>query len=178
MTATPAKSSWLTIEAIALIVLGALAMIFPFFIGVAIGVFIGWLLIIVGLLGLVSAFAGRDHAHLGWSAASAAIAILAGLLLAFHPLVAAVAVTVLVAAYLVLDGISLIGLSLDQRKRGARRWPWLAASGVIDILLAVLILALSGAGSAVLIGFILGIDLIAAGVGLLMVYRSSGAAGV
>ena len=52
MPSLVAKSNWLTIEAIGLIVLGALAIIFPFFTGLAFGVFLGWLLIMVGVLGI------------------------------------------------------------------------------------------------------------------------------
>jgi uncharacterized membrane protein HdeD (DUF308 family) len=107
---------------------------------------------------------------------SAAIAVLAGLLLVFHPLVAAVAVTVIVAAYLLIDGVALIGLGLDQRNRKARHWYGPFGSGVLDILLALLILALGAAGSAVLIGIIIGVDLIAAGIGLFLVHRAGTAA--
>ena len=173
MTDLPAKSSWLTIEGVALIVLGALAIIFPFFTGVAVGVFLGWVLIMVGLIGLVSAFAGRGHVHMGWSIASGVIALLAGLLMLLHPLIAAVALTLIVAAYLLFDGVTLIGLALDHRKRGVARWGWAAASGVFDLVLAVLILLFSGAGSAVFIGFIVGIDLIIAGFSLLALHRSA-----
>ena len=173
MSAVSARPSWLMIEAVILIVLGALAIVFPLFTGIAIAVFLGWLLMIVGVLGLVSAVVGRDHAHLGWSVASGVIAILAGLLLLSHPLFAVVALTLLIAAYLLFDGVTLVGLGLDQRKRGVLRWRWIAGAGVVDILLAVLILALSGIGSAVLIGVIVGIDLIAAGIGLLAAHRST-----
>jgi membrane protein HdeD len=167
-----AKSNWLTIEGWALIVLGALAIIFPFFTGLAFGVFLGWLLIMVGVLGIVSAIAGRAHAHLGWSVASAVVAIVAGLLLAFHPLAASVAITLIVAAYLLIDGVALVALGLDQKKRGVSRWHFVVGAGVVDILLGVLILVLAGAGSAILVGVIIGIDLIIAGVGLLAAHRS------
>jgi uncharacterized membrane protein HdeD (DUF308 family) len=171
-----AKSNWLTIEAVALMVLGALAIIFPFFTGVAVGIFVGWVLIMVGVIGLISAFAGRAHAHLGWSIASAVIALLAGTLMLFHPLLAAVALTVILAAYLLFDGVALVALGLDQRKRGVARWGWVTASGAFDILLALLLLLFSGAGSAVFIGFIVGIDLIVAGFSLLALHRSAVAA--
>ena len=166
------RSNWLTIEAIALIVLGALAIIFPYFTGLAFGVFLGWVLFIVGLLGIASAIQGRAHAHLGWSIASAVVAIIAGLLLAFYPLTAAVAVTLILAAYLLFDGVALVALGLDQKKRGVTRWYYVLGAGVVDILLGVLLLVLTGMGSAALVGVIIGIDLIIAGVGLLAAHRS------
>ena len=166
------RSNWLTIEAIALIVLGAAAIIFPYFTGLAFGVFLGWVLFIVGLLGIASAIQGRAHAHLGWSVASAVVAIIAGLLLAFYPLTAAVAVTLILAAYLLFDGVALVALGLDQKKRGVTRWYYVLGAGVVDILLGVLLLVLTGMGSAALVGVIIGIDLIIAGVGLLAAHRS------
>jgi len=173
MATLAARSNWLTIEAAALIALGVLAIVFPLFTGVAVGVFLGWLLVIVGVLGIISAIAGRDHAHLGWSIASAVVAILAGLILATHPLAAAVVITLIVAAYLLIDGVALTALGLDQRKRGVTRWYWVFGAGAADILLAVLILILTGVGSAILVGVIIGIDLIIAGVGLLAAHRSA-----
>ena len=166
------RSNWLTIEAAGLIVLGVLAIIFPFFTGLAVGVFLGWLLVIVGVLGIVAAIAGRAHAHLGWSVASAVVAIIAGLLIAFHPLVAAIAISLIVAAYLLIDGVALAALGLDQRKRGVSRWYFVFGVGVVDSLLGVLVLVFSGVGSADLVGVIVGVDLIIAGVGLLAAHRS------
>ena len=172
------RSPWLTIEAGGLIVLGVLAIVFPLFAGIAAAIFVGWLLVIVGVLGVVAAFAQRDTGHIGWSVASGVIAVLVGVLLLLHPLGAAVAVTLLVAAYLIFDGVVSMGYGLDQKKRGALRWRWIVGSGVVDIVLAILILALSGIGSAALIGVIIGISLIAAGVGLYATHRVMAAAPV
>jgi uncharacterized membrane protein HdeD (DUF308 family) len=172
MVGLPKRSPWLTIEAVALIVLGILAIIFPLLAGIAAAIFFGWLLIIVGVLGLISAIAGRAHAHLGWSVASAVIAILVGLLLLTHPLGTATLFTIRLAAYFLFDGVTQIGYGLDQKKRGALRWRWPLGAGVVDIFLAVLLLVLSGVGSAALIGIIVGIDLIIAGVGLFALHRS------
>jgi uncharacterized membrane protein HdeD (DUF308 family) len=172
MTVTQGKSGWLTAEGVLLIVLGLLALVSPLFAGLAVAVIFGWLLVMVGVLGLVSAFAGRDHAHMGWSFASAAIALIVGLILVFNPLVAAELVTILIGAYLLLDGISLIGLGLDQRKRGTRAWGWMLGAGVLDVLLAAILLSLAGIGPTVLVGVVVGVDLIVAGVALLLVHRA------
>lgn len=171
MAVAERRSMWLTIEGVLLIILGIFALLAPLFAGLALALTFGVLLVVAGVVGLISAFAGRAHAHQGWSIASAVIALVVGLLLLVSPLSGAVAITLLIGAYLVLDGISLIGLSLDHRRRGARAWAWLLAAGIVDILLAVFIVMLTGVGSAVLIGFIVGLDLIVAGVALLMLHR-------
>ena len=171
MTVAERRSRWLTIEGILLIILGVFALLAPLFAGLALAVTIGVLLLVAGVAGVVSAIAGRAHSHQGWSLLSAVIALVIGLLLVISPLTGAVAITLLIGAYLLLDGISLIGLSFDHRRRGDRAWAWLLVAGVVDIILAGFIVLLSAAGSAVLIGFIVGLDLIVAGVALLMLHR-------
>jgi uncharacterized membrane protein HdeD (DUF308 family) len=171
MAVSDRRSTWLTIEGILLIVLGGFALMAPLFAGIALALTIGILLVVAGAVGLISAIAGKDHSHQGWSLLSAVIALVIGALLLISPLTGAVAITLLIGAYLLLDGISLIGLALDHRRRGDRAWGWLLVAGVVDIVLAAFIVFLSAAGSAVLIGFIVGLDLIVAGVALLMIHR-------
>jgi uncharacterized membrane protein HdeD (DUF308 family) len=171
-----AKSPWLTIEGVALVVLGVLALILPLAAGVAAGVVIGWILIVSGIIGLVSAFSGRLHSHREWGIVSAAVALIVGLLILINPVVAAVGVTILLGAYLFVDGVALLGLAFDQRRRTSSRWVWLAASGVLDLVLAVIILTLNPTGAAFLIGLIVGVDLIAAGAALLLIHRAAIAA--
>jgi uncharacterized membrane protein HdeD (DUF308 family) len=174
MPDTQGKSIWLTLEGGLLVLLGVLALISPLFAGLAVAVVFGWVLLMVGVLGLVAAFAGRAHAHRGWSIASAAAALIAGLILVFNPIVGAVGLTILLGAYLFVDGVTMIGFSFDQRKRGARAWTWTLAGGLLDLILAAVILPLGGAGSAVLVGVVIGLDLIVAGIALLVLHRMSG----
>ena len=134
-----------------------------------------WILILTGMIGLISAFAGRSHSHLGWSLASAVIALAIGGALFAYPLAGAVAMTWVIGAYLLMDGVVLIGLGLDHRKRGLAQWGWLLASGGIDLLLAAFILFMSAIGSAVLVGVIVGLSLMAAGVAMLAAHRAESA---
>jgi len=162
-----AKSSLLTIEAVVLLLLGVAALVAPFLASLTITFLIGWVLIVSGALGLATAFAGHQHFHRGWSLASAIIALVAGLLLLIFPLVGIITAAIVIGAYLLVDGVSLIGLALARRKRGLSGWPWLLASGGLDIVLALFILSLGAAGSSILIGIIIGVDLIVAGLALL-----------
>jgi uncharacterized membrane protein HdeD (DUF308 family) len=166
------RSSWLTIEAILLIILGVAALVAPLIAGLAAAILFGWLLVMAGILGLISAFAGRAHMHMAWSIVSALVALAVGAILLFVPLLGTIGLSLLIAAYLLFDGVALVGLGFDQRKQGAKAWGWLLASGILDIVLAAVIVFLSAIGSAVFIGIIVGIDLIAAGLALLMVHRS------
>jgi len=162
-----ARSSLLTIEAVVLLILGVAALAAPFMASLAITFLIGWVLVVSGVLGLITAFAGHQHFHRGWSVASAIIALIAGLLLLAFPLVGLITAAIVIGAYLLVDGVSLIGLALTRRKRSFSGWPWLMASGALDIVLAIFILSLGAAGSSILIGIVVGVDLIVAGLALL-----------
>ncbi len=167
------KSPWLTIEGVLLVLLGLAALVMPLMAGLAASLVFAWILVLSGMVGLISAFAGRAHAHLGWSLASAAIALAVGVVLLVYPLAGAVGLTVIVGAYLFMDGVALVGLGLDHRRRGMTHWGWHLGSGVVDLLLAAIILFMSAIGSAVLIGVVVGLSLVTAGVSLLILHRSA-----
>lgn len=170
--ATPAHPSiWFTIEGAVLIVLGLIALIAPFTAGTAATSLLGVLIFLAGVLGLVATFAGGRHTHRVWSVVSAVIAVVAGLLIAFYPVAGASVLAMIVAAYLLIDGVSMIMLSLDQRKRHTGRWGWLMVAGIADIVLAVLVFLLSPLGATVLIGVIVAVDLVLAGVALIGIGR-------
>jgi uncharacterized membrane protein HdeD (DUF308 family) len=167
MSTPSERSLWLSLEGVLLIVLGVGALLMPLMAGIAASLVFGWVLILTGLVGLMSAFANRAHAHLGWSLVSAGLALVVGIVLLLNPLFGAATLTLLIGLYLLLDGVTLVALALDHRRRAIRSWGWLMGSGALDLVLAVFILVMSATGSAVMIGIIVGLSLIAAGIALL-----------
>ena len=165
-------SVWFTIEGAALVGLGVLAIVFSLVAGLTAALVIGWLLVISGVVGLVSTFRGAGHTHRAWSVVSALLAILIGGLVILDPVAGALGAAMLVGVFLLLDGVAQIGLALDQRKRGVSRWGWFLAVGVVDLLLAALVLSIGPLGATALLGFIVGVDLILAGIALIAVRRT------
>jgi uncharacterized membrane protein HdeD (DUF308 family) len=171
MASVAGRSIWLTIEGVLLILFGIAAVGMPLLAGLAASLVFAWILILTGVVGLISAFAGRSHSHFGWSLASALIALVLGVILLVYPLAGAVALTIVIGAYLLLDGVTLVGLALDHRRRAIGPWAWLLVSGLIDIVLAAIIFFMNAVGSAVFVGIIVGISLIFSGIALLLVHR-------
>lgn len=167
---------WFMIEGVVLILLGVAALLLPLTAGVFAGVLLGWMLIVSGLVGLLATWRARAHMQLSWSLASAVVAILAGLLIAFRPLAGAVAITLLISAYLFVDGVSHLGLGMDQRKRAAPRWAWVLAIGVLDILLSVALVLMGPVVDSVLVGIVAGVDLVIGGIVLIGLGRGVEAA--
>ena len=158
-------SSWFIVEGLLLIVLGALAAWLPGAAGVAGALVFGWILVLSGLFGLVSLFGSRGHAHVVWGAVSALVALAVGLLIVVVPLIGVVTLAIFIAAYLLIDAVALIGLGVDQRRRG-RGWPWLIVAGVVDVALAVFILAMGPLSDVLLLGYVIALDLVVAGLAL------------
>ncbi len=170
--ATPAlprrlAAPWFIVEGVLLIVLGGLAAALPEIAGVAGALVFGWVLVLAGIFGIGSLLGARRHAHIVLSIISALVALVIGALIVWRPLIGAVTLAIFIGAYLLVDGVALIGLGWDQRRRAARGWGWLMASGVVDLVLAIVVLAMGPLSSVLLLGFIIAIDLAVAGIALI-----------
>src|SRR5690349_3451955 len=73
------------IEGILLVVLGLLAMIVPPLASLAVTIFLGWMFLISGIAGLVLTFWARQMPGFWWSLLSAALALVAGIVLLAQP---------------------------------------------------------------------------------------------
>ena len=184
MTATPSEPAsaaipghatlWLAVEGAILIALGIGAVLFPALAGAAAGVVFGWILIAMGVLGLVSTFSARPHLHFGWSLASSIVTIVAGLIVAMFPLAGTMVLVLAVAAWLIVDGVSSFQIGRGLKRAGSGHWKWLFGSAIADWVLAACVLALGPIGGAVFIGVVVGVDLILGGTALLGLGRALG----
>src|SRR5262245_66026294 len=73
------------IEGVILTVLGILAIIVPQVATLAVTIFLGWLFLISGVVGLITTYMARNAPGFWWSLISAAIAVLAGGVLLARP---------------------------------------------------------------------------------------------
>ena len=156
-------------EGIVLLVLGVLAIIVPQVAAFAVTILIGWLLLISGVLGLISTFWARHAPGFWWSLLSAVVAIVAGAVLLRWPVQGEVSLTLVLIAFFLVDGILSIVLALEHRHQLHGRWGWILMSGIIDLVLAAIILLGLPGTAAWAIGLLVGIDLVFAGVALIMV---------
>lgn len=99
-----------------LVLFGLAALCFPASAGTATAVLFGWILIATGVTEFVGTFVGSGYAHVRWSLFSSVLAIVAGLLMAFHPFAGAMVLVLVIAAWLFLAGISSLMITLDLRR--------------------------------------------------------------
>ena len=154
------------IEGIALVVLGIGALILPSFASIGIAILLGWLLLFGGVFGLITTIVGHHAPGFSWSLASSIIAIVAGVLLFGWPALGALSLTVILTVFLLADGFVTIMIALAYRRTQHHRWGWLLANGVLDLVLAAIILVALPASALWAVGIILGIDLVFGGTSL------------
>jgi uncharacterized membrane protein HdeD (DUF308 family) len=154
------------IEGVILVLLGLAAIILPQLASVAIEILLGWLLLMSGIVGLWSTFAARHAPGFGWSLLSAAAAIVAGIVLLSWPLSGVVTLTLILSAFLCLEGIVSVFYALAHRRELSGRWGMLLFSGAVDLLLAGLIFSGLPASAGWAIGVLVGINLLMGGIAL------------
>ena len=150
---------WYVAEGVILIILGLLAVLAPFVAGVATTLFIGWLFLFAGVAGLIFTYKERAAPGFWWALLSSAVAVLAGLSLLANPLVGLFSLTVVLIAYFLVDGILTILLGLEYRRDLSDRWIWVVFSGVIDLVLAAILISGLPGTALWAVGLIVGIDL-------------------
>lgn len=155
------------IEGIVLLVLGLAAIVVPEVATVAVAIFIGWLVLASGILGLIMTLRARGAPGFGWSLASAIIGIVAGLVLLAWPLSGALSLTLILTVFLVFEGIASIMYALDHRRERSPRWGFMLFSGLVDLILAGMIFVGLPATAAWAIGLLVGINLVFGGIALI-----------
>ena len=150
-------------EGIAVIILGLAAIIVPPIAGLFATVVLGWLLLVAGVVGLVATFRAREAPGFAWSLLSAVAAVVAGGLLLWNPLQGLVTLTYVLIAFFIVDGVLNIILGIVHRRELTGKWEWMLVNGVIDLILAGIII-LGFPGTLVwAFGLLVGIDMIFGG---------------
>jgi uncharacterized membrane protein HdeD (DUF308 family) len=155
------------IEGILLVVLGLGAMIVPPLASLAVTIFLGWMFLISGVAGLALTFWARKMPGFWWSLFSAVLAIGAGIILLARPVQGILTLTVVVGAYFIAEGVSTIMYALEHRRELSERWGWLLMSGIVDLVLAGLIITGLPGSAEWAIGLLVGINMLFGGASLI-----------
>ncbi len=151
------------IQGALMVVGGVVAVFYPLFTSVALAIFIGWTLIIMGIAQALGLIGATKVPHFWLQLVSVVLALVIGWLFIRNPAQGIETLAVLMIVFLMIEGISKIVLALTIRP--LRRWGWLLASGVIGVLLSAYLLTNPGV-SIVLLGLLFGITLIVEGAAL------------
>src|SRR4051812_22579171 len=155
------------IEGILLVVLGLAAVILPPLASLAVTILLGWMFLISGIAGLALTFWARRMPGFWWSLLSAVLAVIAGIILLVQPVQGTLTLTIVVGVYFLAEGVATILYALEHRKELSERWGWLLTAGVMDILVAGIIIAGLPGSALWALGLLVGINMLFGGATLI-----------
>ncbi|MBI1202056.1 MAG: HdeD family acid-resistance protein [Rhodopseudomonas sp.] len=154
-------------EGVLLLVLGVIAVIVPPLATLAVTILFGWLFLVSGVMGLLTSFWMRAAPGFWWSLISAAVAVLVGGMLLAQPVSGAISLTLLLIAFFAVEGVVSIMFALDHKRELSGQWGWMLASGLVDLVLGVILLAGLPGTSLWAIGLLVGINMVFGGIALI-----------
>ena len=164
------KKHWwlLMVEGVVLIILGILAIGYPLVATIAVDLYVGWLFLIAGVVGLIALFAAGDIAAFLWTVVTAALALVLGVLLIWKPAEGAMSLTFALTAFFFAEGVFQVITSIAYRKAIPSVWGWMLASGLCDLLLVAIIVAAWPLSAAWTLGLLAGVNLLTSRVAIVM----------
>jgi uncharacterized membrane protein HdeD (DUF308 family) len=166
---TSTQEHWVLflVEGIILVILGLAAIVVPPLATLAVAIFLGWLFLISGVVGLVTTFWMRHAPGFWWSLLSAVLGIVAGIVLIGWPVSGAISLTLVLIVFFIVEGVASIMFALEHRRELSGRWGWMLASGIVDLILAGIIFAGLPLSAAWALGLLVGINLVFGGSALI-----------
>jgi uncharacterized membrane protein HdeD (DUF308 family) len=158
---------WFVAEGLFFIIMGTTAIIIPNVFTLGITVFVGWLLLVCGLLQTFRAISIRTMPGFGLWLFSGILQIIIGYFLVADPLEGILTITLLLSVFFTMDGVAKISLAFILRPLA--HWGWMIFSGLTSLFLAILIWAGWPETALWVPGLLLGINLIFGGWSLLYI---------
>src|SRR5215469_13623260 len=152
---------------VALLVLGVAALAFPFFSTLVITLFVGWMLVLSGIVTLLGAFSVRGAGPFFGGLLYSLVSIAAGVFIVARPVAGELAVTLALGTVFLIQGAYELYFAYELRPM--RGWGWMAGSALASIVLSLIILSGLPVSSLVSLGIVLGVNFVTSGLALVMV---------
>jgi uncharacterized membrane protein HdeD (DUF308 family) len=152
--------------AIAMLILGVVAILMPFTTGIAVAIFVGWIMVFSGFTYVAYAFGALGAGSFLWRLLVGVAYVAGGGYLAFHPGIGLESLTLVVASIFFAEGI--VETVAFFQLRALPGSGWILFDGLMTLVLAYLIFRPWPASSTWVIGTLLGINLIVSGTTRLM----------
>jgi uncharacterized membrane protein HdeD (DUF308 family) len=165
-------STWSIVLGILMILAGVLAIVDSAFAGVLVVYVVAWTAIFNGVVQIIYGFRAHSGGRVFLEIILGLLYIAAGIYILMHPLGGLLAMTLIIACFLVVYGVFALVLAFQLRPLSG--WGWVLFDAIITILLGVMIWAHWPVNSEWVIGTLVGISLIISGVsrlGLSMAVR-------
>ena len=157
------------VQGIIMMVLGAFAIIWPQLSTLAVDLYVGWMFLISGLIGLFTIFVASSATGFVWSLLTAALSLFLGVLLLWHPVEGAVSLTLVLISFFITEGAFQIAAGFRYREAFPDSWVWLLMSGIADLVLAAMLIWGWPSTATWALGLIAGLSLFTSGLAIVMV---------
>ena len=158
---------WSVAISILMIIAGLLAIVLPGPAGIAINLFVGWMLVFSAIMHFVYAWQTRHGHAVAWELLVGALYLLVGVYLLRHPIRGLATLTIALAFYLWIEGI--LEFVSSYMLRALPGSGWLLFDGVVTVILAFLIWRTWPENTEWAIGTLVGISILFSGVSRLMI---------
>jgi uncharacterized membrane protein HdeD (DUF308 family) len=155
-----------TIQGVIEIIVGILAILAPFAATLATTIFFGWLFLIGGVVGVISAIRAREAPGFWANLALSVLCAVLGIMFLVNPLSGAVTLTWIMATFFILSGVFNFAIARAFSASTGRFW-LVVISGVIDIALALLLIIGLPMTAIWAIGLFVGISFLTSGFSVL-----------
>lgn len=155
---------------LAMVVIGAAAIVFPMISTLVAALLVGWVLLISGAVTLAGSFSIHGTGPFFGALLLGLLSIAAGVFLLFNPLGGAVALTLMVGVIFMFQGAFEMIFALEMRPHAG--WVGMLLSAIASIVMAILIVAGWPEISVIVLGILLGVNFISTGLGYIFVSRA------
>ncbi|MEM7009526.1 MAG: DUF308 domain-containing protein [Thermodesulfobacteriota bacterium] len=161
-----AHRGWLLVLGIIYVIFGWIAIGFPMAATIAVELLLGYILLFAGIVSIVGSFFSGNWKNLILILLSGILYLIVGILLVTNLKEGIIALTLLLAAFLLVEGFFKI-INAFQVKP-AQNWIWILVSGVASVILAIMIWGEFPESSAFVLGLLVGIYFLINGLSLLI----------
>ena len=153
-------------QGLVLSLLGVGAIVLPQIATLAIDIFIGWILVMGGIVRGITLFRSRSLPGTVLSILGSLLAIILGVLLIAKPAEGVLTLTMVLVALFIFQGVFSILVALQFRNH-IRSWGWTMLSGIVDLFLAYFIMRGWPDTASWAIGLLVGINFLFVGMALI-----------
>jgi uncharacterized membrane protein HdeD (DUF308 family) len=165
-TALTKATGWSMIWGLVMVVCGILAICLPLASSLGIVLVLAWVILFAGISHLVFAFQSSSVGGFFWKLLLAILYGAAGIYMLMHPLLAVVTLTLVLAIFLIVEGIMEIIFYFSIRN--VQHSGWVLFDAIVTLILGILIKVHWPSSSIWVIGTLVGISLIFSGISRFM----------
>ena len=166
------EATWVSVgAAIALLLLGGIAALVPFAVGVAVGILVVWIVLFSGLAHLVHAWDARGGVFF-WRLLVGVIYLFSGLYLLINPVFGLPELTRFIGGMFAVESVLLLaGAWMLRNRRGSG---WMAVDAALTFLFSAAMLAIWPSGTPWILGVLVGLNVISSGGVFLAMIHANG----